>query len=267
MGEVGETEVEHAVEVVEGDAHVEAGFGGGEAIATRLLHDGQAIELEPSDGLRIKGLDGEALGGFEAGAEGSDAVFDEVQARALHDVIFVVVGGGDDFFGDAESGADFRAAEFAILEELEIGGGERGFDDFATVPKEEGLVSSASAAFAVVEGREELLFLDIIEVIVGADDETGIAVVFDEAAHERAGGVIGAGGKFGGAERREAAPEIEGVGEFIVPDFFGEEDLGFERGGTRETGVAPADQTMVFDYLAEMVWIQNQDVFQSAALD
>jgi len=172
-----------------------------------------------------------------------------------------VVSGGDDFFGDPESGADFGSGKFAVLDELEIGAGDRGFDDFATVPKEEGLVSSARAAFAVVEGREELLFLDVIEVIVGADDETGVAVVFDEAAHERAGGVIGAGGEFSGTERREAAPEIEGVGEFIVPDFFGEEDLGLERGGTRETGVAPADQTMVFDHFAEMVWIQDQDVF------
>ena len=38
-GEGPEAEVEDAVEFVEGDAHVEPGFGGGEAIAAGLLHD------------------------------------------------------------------------------------------------------------------------------------------------------------------------------------------------------------------------------------
>ena len=65
--------------------------------------------------------------------------------------------------------------------------------------------------------------------IVRADDEADVAVVFHDAAHEVAGGEIGAGGKFRGVEWREAAPEIEWIGQFVMPDFFREEDLGFDR--------------------------------------
>ena len=36
-----EAEVQNAVEFVEGDAHVETGFGGGQAVAAGLLHDGE----------------------------------------------------------------------------------------------------------------------------------------------------------------------------------------------------------------------------------
>jgi hypothetical protein len=43
---------------------------------------------------------------FEARAEWSDPILDEVEASALHDFVFVVVGAGNDFFRDAESGAD-----------------------------------------------------------------------------------------------------------------------------------------------------------------
>ncbi len=43
-----ETEVEDAVEFVEGDAHVEAGFGGGETSPARGLHDGEGVEVEPT---------------------------------------------------------------------------------------------------------------------------------------------------------------------------------------------------------------------------
>ena len=71
--------------------------------------------------------------GFEAGAERGDAVFDEVEAGALHDVVFVKVAGGDDFFGDTEGGANFCAGEFAVLEELEVGAGEARLDDFGAV--------------------------------------------------------------------------------------------------------------------------------------
>jgi hypothetical protein len=129
-GERFETEVEDAVEFVEGDAHVKTGFGGGEAIATGLLHDGQGFEIEPADGGGVDGFDGDGFHGFEAGAERGDAIFDEVEASALHDVVLVVVGGGDDFFRDAEGGADFGAGEFAVFEELEIHGGEFGGEDF-----------------------------------------------------------------------------------------------------------------------------------------
>ena len=167
-----EAEVEDAVEFVEGDAHVEAELGGGDAVAAGLLHERKAFEVEPASSIfdfRFSIFDcgpgrphpgplpfgmGEGVvfaagsahdcrngGGvficFESGAERGDTVFDEVEASALHDVVFVVVGGGDDFFGDAEGGADFAAGEFAVFEELEVGGGERRLYDFATVGEKE----------------------------------------------------------------------------------------------------------------------------------
>src|SRR6266853_5663354 len=48
-----ESEIENAVEFAERDAHVEADFGGGEAVATGFLHDG---EVEPADGVKEKRL-------------------------------------------------------------------------------------------------------------------------------------------------------------------------------------------------------------------
>ena len=132
-----EAEVEDAVEFVEGDAHVEAGFGGGEAIASGLLHDGEGIEIEPADSGGIDGADGLLFFGFEPGAKRGDTVFYEVESGALHDIVFVVVGGGDDFFRDTEGGADFGARELAVFEELEISGGEPGGKDFAGTPEEE----------------------------------------------------------------------------------------------------------------------------------
>lgn len=38
----------------------------------------------------------------------------------MHDIVFGVFGGGDDFFGDAKGGADFGAREFPVFEELQI---------------------------------------------------------------------------------------------------------------------------------------------------
>src|SRR5205807_8815599 len=101
------------------------------------LHDGKGIEIEPADGFGIDGRDEFLFGGFEAGAERGDSIFDEVEASALHDIVFVVIGGGDDFLGDAKSGADFGAGEFAVFDELKIGAGDGGFDDFATAPEQE----------------------------------------------------------------------------------------------------------------------------------
>ena len=82
-------------------------------------------------------VNGFLLFGFEAGAERGDAVLDKVEARALHDVVLGVVGGGDDFFGDTEGGADFCARKFAVLEELKIGAGELRFHDFGCAPKQD----------------------------------------------------------------------------------------------------------------------------------
>ena len=54
----------------------------------------------------------------------------------MHDVVFVVIGGGDDFLRDTERGADFAASDFAVFEELEIGGGEFGLDDLGGAPEQ-----------------------------------------------------------------------------------------------------------------------------------
>jgi len=54
VGEGLEAEVEDAVEFVEGDAHVETEFGGGDAVTAGLLHDGQAVEVEPTDHGRVE---------------------------------------------------------------------------------------------------------------------------------------------------------------------------------------------------------------------
>jgi len=52
-----ETEIEHAVEFVEGDAHIEADFGRGEPGTSGGFHDGDAVDIEPADSRRIDGLD------------------------------------------------------------------------------------------------------------------------------------------------------------------------------------------------------------------
>src|ERR1044071_2599854 len=90
---------------------------------------------------------------FKAGAERSDAVLDEVEASAAHDVVFVMVGSGDDFFGDTEGGADFGAGEFAVFEKLKVGGGESGLDDFGCAPEEgAGVWRDGAAEPAVAKG-------------------------------------------------------------------------------------------------------------------
>jgi hypothetical protein len=210
--EIGKAEVENAIEFVEGNTHVETGFGGVETITASLLHDGQTVEVEPADGVRVKGFDRCAFRGFEARAKRGDAVFDEVEARALHHVVFVVVSRGDDFFGDAECSANFGATKFAVFEELHIGGGECWLNDFATVPQEQRTVGYAGAVLAISQRSQKLLFLFIGEWISRANDETDIAVVFHNPTHEVAGGEVSAGGKIGGVERRQAAPKIERVG-------------------------------------------------------
>jgi len=259
-GEGFEAEVEDAVEFVERDAHVEAGFGGGEAIAAGLLHDGESVEIEPADGGGIDGADSLLFFGFEPGAKWGDAIFDKIETGALHDVIFVVVGGGDDFFGDTEGGADFGARELAVFEELEIGGGKPGNNDFVGAPKEERAVGETGATAAVAERGADLLLLFLGELLVGANDEAGIGVVIHQAVHEGGGGEIGFGGEGGDAERGEAAPEIVGVRESIEPDFFGEEDLGFE-GRVVWGGVAPTEELVVFDDGFEVGGVQKQDAF------
>jgi hypothetical protein len=208
-------EVEDAIEFVEGDAHIEAGLGGDEAGAASGLHDGQAFEIEPTrlrrwlrcaePGVTDYGWDGGVVFfGFESGAEWSDAVFDEVEAGALHDVVLGVVGGGDDFFGDTEGGTDFGAGEFVVFEEPEIGGGEGGLNDLGGVPEEERIVGSAGTASAVAELGEDLLALGFFEGFGGTDDEAEVGVVFEETAHEGGGGEVGFGGQLSDPEGGKA---------------------------------------------------------------
>ncbi len=47
-GEIGEAEVEETIEVVEGDAHVEADLSGGKTFAQGFLHDGEGFEVKPT---------------------------------------------------------------------------------------------------------------------------------------------------------------------------------------------------------------------------
>jgi hypothetical protein len=227
VGQAFETEIEGAVEFVEGNAHVETDFGGGQTGAPGLLHDGEAVEVEPTDGVWVDGPNDAAFGSFQPGAERGDTIFDEIEAGTLHDVVFIVIGGGDDFFGDPESGADFGSGKFAVLDELEIGAGDRGFDDFTTVPEQERAIGGAATVFAISQSGQELFFLGVIEVVVGAHDDAHVGVVFDEATHVSGGGVIGFHGELGGSERGKTAPEVVGIGEFFMPHFLGEEDLGF----------------------------------------
>ena len=64
-----EAEIKDAVQLVEGDAHVEAGFGGGKPSPTGGLHAGEAVDVKPADGGRVDGVDDDPLFGLEAGAE------------------------------------------------------------------------------------------------------------------------------------------------------------------------------------------------------
>jgi hypothetical protein len=223
-----EAEVEDAVKFVERDAHIEAGFGGGEPGAPGGLHEGEAIEIEPADGIRSDGFDGGLFVSFEPSAERGDAVFDKVEAGALHDIVFGSIGGADDFFGDAEGGTDLGAGELTIFEELEVGGGEGRFDDFGAIPEDKRGVGDTGAAFTIFEFGQDLEALGFVELFSGTDDEAVIGVIFEEAAHEGSGGEIRFSWEVGDVEGGQAAPEVEGVGEFFEPDFFGEEDLGKE---------------------------------------
>src|SRR6266404_1608974 len=258
-GEGFETEIEEPVQLVERYAHVETGFGGDEAAAAGLLHDGNALGVEPADGFRVYGLDGGAFVGFEAAAEGCDAVFDEVEPGPLHDIVFVVVGGGDDLFGDTEGGADFGAGEFAILEELEVAAGELRLDDFVDAPEEDGAVGGAGLALSVPEGGNDLLALLLTQKLIGPNDHARVSIVFDNATHEGGSGEVGLGGHVGDMERGQAAPEVEGVGEFLEPDFLGEEDLGLEGRLTPGAGVAPADEFVVLNDVLDLSGVEEED--------
>jgi hypothetical protein len=50
-----------------------------------------------------------------------------------------------------------------------------------------------------------------------------------------------------------------------VPNFFGQKDLGVERGGTVEAGVTPADELVVFDDFLEVIGVQDENVAEAGA--
>ena len=239
--------VQDAIEIVEGNAHVKAGLGCGKAVATGLLHYWQGVEVEPADGGGVNRPDGLLFFGFEPGAERGDTVLDEIETCALHDVVFIVIARGDDFFGDTEGGAYFSAREFAVFEELDIGGGDPRDSYVGGAPEENGTVGSAGAATTVAESGTDLFLLLLGERLVGSDDETGVCIIFHEAMHERRGGKVGLSGESGDAKRGKAAPEIERVWQALEPDFLGEEDVAWERGLRAGARVAPADELVVFD--------------------
>jgi len=184
----------------------------------------------------------------------------------LHDIVFGFVGGGNDFFRDAESRADFGAREFAVLQELKIAAGEFWFDDFVDAPEENGAIGGACFALPIPESSNDLLPLVVPEKLIRTNDQAGIGIVFDGAAHESRGSEIGSGSLVGYAQGREAAPEVERVGEFFKPDFFGEKELGFQRSEPPVSDVTPADEFVVFDYMMNMRRIEKDNIFESPAL-
>jgi hypothetical protein len=77
--------------------------------------------------------------------------------------------------------------------------------------------------------------------------------------HEGRRGEIGLGGEGSDGEWRKATPIVERVGEAFEPDFFGEEDLGLDRGRGAAAGIAPADKLAVFDNVLEVGGIDDED--------
>src|SRR5690349_7631632 len=67
-----EAEIQHAVEFVKRDAHLETGSRGSQAIAPGFLQNGQAVEVEPAAGYRLDGFDGHIFGGFQTAAQRGD---------------------------------------------------------------------------------------------------------------------------------------------------------------------------------------------------
>ena len=172
-----------------------------------------------------------------------------------------VFGEADERLGHAEeSGADLLAVHFAVVHELEVGAGEGGVDDFRAVPEHERAVGGAGAVLAFAQGSEEFFALFGGELLIGADDDAGIAVVHDESFHELGAGIIGLGGEHRHREGREAAPEEIGIGQEIVDDFLGQKGHGGQRAGKAGAGELPAGQIVVVDDVAELVGVENQEI-------
>ena len=106
----------------------------------------------------------------------------------------------------------------------------------------------------------------VAELMVGANDEAVVGVVFHEAAHVGAGGEIGVGGDVGDVKRGKAAPIIERVIEFFEPNFLMEKDLFLKRNFGAASEVTPGFDFTVLDDVAEVFGVEDQHASQAAAI-
>src|SRR5205814_1591978 len=83
--QVRQAELEGFVNGVGGVAEAEELYGGVHAVAAGLLHEGDVVDVEPADEVGSEGFNNWLDGGFEAGAERGDGVFDEVEALGFGD--------------------------------------------------------------------------------------------------------------------------------------------------------------------------------------
>ena len=220
-----ETEVQDPVQFVEWHAHIERRARRRQPIALRFLHQREAVQVEPAHGACVEALDSDVLARFQSAAQRPDAVFDEIEPGALHHVVLCAVSGGDDFFRHAEGGADLRAGEFAILEELQVAAGKLRLDDLGRVPEQQRFIGHAGPAPPLPQGRAQLLALFRTKLLLRPDDQSELAVVFHHSIHVLGGGVIRRGRQAGDLERRQAAPEIEGIRQLLVPHFLRQQHL------------------------------------------
>ncbi len=257
-GQTFEAEIKDAVEFVEGDAHVESDFGGGEPGSLVFLHYRKRIDIEPAGGFTIDCSNGALLFSFEAPAERDDPIFDEVEPSSLHDVIFCMIRCGDDFFRDPEGRTNFGAREFPVLEKLQITAGELWLLDLGTAPEEQRTIGITGFPLARFDCGHELASLIVGKLLIGVDDGADIGVVFHQAFHERTSGVIRVRSEFGGVEWGHAAPEAERVGQAFEPNFAREKYLRLHGSFAAEAGVAPADEFMIVNDVLEVGGVENE---------
>ena len=134
-----------------------------------------------------------------------------------------------------------------------------GFDDLGAAPEEERFVGDAGAALAVAEGGENLLALFVVELLVGADDEAEVGVVFHEAVHEGAGGEVGFGGEVGRVGAADMPRQkSNGLGSFSNQTSSGRKTWVSSGALGAEAGVAPADELAVLDDVLEAGGVEDE---------